>query len=130
MFLRVYIYPHYKVVVLKTCPGVIKLDPVLVFKYFRADGAAQLIQIQVELPAVLVHLCAGWGEGDGLAMFGNAVEETFMTFRLHLELADHQRLHYFLIVLVNLLLVWHHSRKHMQILFFWGGAKAHLCHQG
>lgn len=59
------------------------------FKYVRADGAAQLIQIQVDLPAVLVHLCAGWREGDGLAMFGNAVEEIFMTLTLHLELADH-----------------------------------------
>lgn len=72
-----YIYPYYKVVVLKACPGVIKLDPVLMSKYLRADAAAQLIQIQVELPAVLVQLRAGWRKDDGLTMFGDAVEEIF-----------------------------------------------------
>lgn len=71
------IYPNYKVVVFKACPGVIKLDPVLVSKYVRVDGTAQLIQIQVELPAVLVYFCAGWRKDDGLTMFGNVVEEIF-----------------------------------------------------
>lgn len=88
MLLFEYIYPYYKVVVLKTCPGVIKWDPVLVFKYLRADSAAQLIQIQVELPADLVYLCAGWRKCDGSTMFGNAVEEIFIKLRLHLERAD------------------------------------------
>lgn len=88
MLLLEYIYPYYKVVVLKTCPGVIKLDPVLVFKYLRADGATQLIQIQVELPADLVYLCAGWRKCDGPTMFCNAVKEIFIKLRLHFKLAD------------------------------------------
>lgn len=89
MLLIEHIYPHYKVVVLKACPGVIKLDPVLVSKYLRADGAAQLIQIQVELPAVLVHLRAGWRSDDSLTMFGNAVEEIFIKLGFHLKFTDH-----------------------------------------
>lgn len=64
------IYPHYKVVVLKACPGVIKLDPARMFKYLTADGAVQLIHIQVEIPIVLVDFCTGRGSGDGPTMRG------------------------------------------------------------
>lgn len=83
------IYPYYEVVVLKACPGVIELDPVLVSKYLRANGTAQLIQIQVEIPAVLVHFCAGWRKDDGLTTFGNVVEEIFTKLGLHLEYTEH-----------------------------------------
>lgn len=72
-----YIYPHNKVVVLKACPGVIKLDPASMFKYLRGDGAVQFIHIQVEIPAVLVDFCTGWGIGDGFTMFGSVVKEIF-----------------------------------------------------
>lgn len=58
-------------------------------KYLRADAAAQLIQIQVELPAVLVQLRAGWRKGDGLTMFANVVEEIFTKLGLRLEFTDH-----------------------------------------
>lgn len=73
-----YIYPHDKVVVLKACPGVIKLDPTLMFKYLTADGFVQLIHIQVEIPTVLVDFCTGWGTGDGLTTFGHAMEEIYV----------------------------------------------------
>lgn len=71
-----YIYPHYKVVVLKACPGVIKLGPALMFEYLTADGAVQFIHIQVQIPTVLVDFCTGWGIGDGLTMFGSVIKET------------------------------------------------------
>lgn len=57
-------------------------------KYLRADAAAQLIQIQVELPAVLVQSRAGWRKGDGLTMFGDAVEEIVTKLGLCLEFTD------------------------------------------
>ncbi len=60
---------------MKACPGVIKLDPALMFKYLTADGPVQFIHIQVEIPTVLVDFCAGWGIGDGLTMFGRVVKE-------------------------------------------------------
>lgn len=72
-----YIYPHYKVVVLKARPGVIKLDPALMFKYLTADGAVQLIHIHVEIPTVLVDFCTGWGTGDGLTTCGGAMEDIY-----------------------------------------------------
>lgn len=81
------IYPNYKVVVLKACPGVIKLDPARMLKYLTADGAVQLIHIQVEIPAVLVDFCAGWGTGDGLTMFVSIIDEIFTKIRLHIQLA-------------------------------------------
>lgn len=86
---EVCIYPNYKVVVSKGCPGVIKLDPVLVSKYLRADGAAQLIQIQAEVPAVLVLFCADWRGDDGLSTFGNAVGGRFIKLGLLLEFTAH-----------------------------------------
>lgn len=70
-----YIYPHNKVVVFKACPGVIILDPALMFKYLTADGAVQFIHIRVEIPTVLVDFCVGWRIGDGLTMFGSVVKE-------------------------------------------------------
>lgn len=72
-----YIYPNNKVVVLKACPGVIKLDPAFMFKYLTADGAVEFIHIQVQIPTVLVDFCTLWGIGDGLTMFGSAVKEIF-----------------------------------------------------
>ena len=69
------IYPHYKVVVLKACPVVIKLDPALVFKYLIADGTVQFIHIQVKLPTVLVDFCMSRGTGNGLTMFGSVVRK-------------------------------------------------------
>lgn len=61
-----YTYPHHEVVVLKSRPGVVKLDPAPLFKYLTADGGVQLVQVQVEIPAVLGRLRAGRRENDGL----------------------------------------------------------------
>lgn len=72
-----YIYPQNKVVVLKACPGVIKLDPALVFKYLTADGAVQFIHIEGEIPTVFVDFCTGWRICDGLTMFGGVIKEIF-----------------------------------------------------
>lgn len=77
-----YIYPNNKVVVLKACPGVIKLDPALMFKYLTTDGAVQFIHIQVEIPTVLVDFCTGWGTGDGLTMFGSVVKELHISIHI------------------------------------------------
>lgn len=71
---------------MKACPGVIKLDPASMFKYLTADGAVQLIHIQVEIPTVLVDFCTGWGIGDGLTMFGSVMKEIFTKIRLNVEL--------------------------------------------
>lgn len=57
------------------------------FKYLTADGAVQLIHIQVEIPTVLVDFCTGWGTADGLTMFGSVMEEIFTKIRLHFKLA-------------------------------------------
>lgn len=56
-------------------------------KYLTADGAVQLIHIQVEIPTVLVDFCTGWGTADGLTMFGSVMEEIFTKIRLHFKLA-------------------------------------------
>lgn len=56
------------------------------FKYLTADGAVQLIHIQVEIPTVLVDFCTGWGIGDGLTMFGSVMKEIFTKIRLNVEL--------------------------------------------
>ncbi len=80
-----YIYPHNKVVVFKARPGVIKLDPALMFKYLTADGAVQFIHIQVEIPTVLEDFCTGWGRGDGLTMFGVVIKDISTTLRLNLK---------------------------------------------
>lgn len=82
-----YIYPHNKVVVFKACPGVIKLDPALVFKYLTADGAVQFIHIEGEIPTVLVDFCTGWRICDGLTTFGSGIKEIFTQITLHLDLA-------------------------------------------
>lgn len=88
-----YIYPHDKVVVLKACPGVIKLDPALMFKYLTADGFVQLIHIQVEIPTVLVDFCTGWGTGDGLTTFGHAIEEIYLKKKIIFWMCRLSRMH-------------------------------------
>lgn len=52
------IYPNDQIVVFKSCPVIIVLDPAFVFKDFSWNGSIQFIQIQVKVPTVLIDLCA------------------------------------------------------------------------
>lgn len=85
------IYPYYKVVVLKACPVVIKLDPALMFKYLTADGTVQFIHIQVKLPTVLVDFCMVRGIENGLTMFESVVKNIHTKTTLNLEFTSIHR---------------------------------------